>query len=875
MSFYTYIGRKGNKIHHIGYDDRGKRFHTEALFKPSIYYEANGATDSISLFGKPLKKKTFDSINDWFQFLGQNKDILEMYSDLDPSYQFLAEKYSEVHYIQNQIRIWFLDIEVLSDEGFPYAHEAKHPIVSIALYDTKRDEYFVMGLKDYTYDPTRLPLNTKKVTYKKCESERELMLKFIELVKALNPDLIIAHNGEGFDFPYIVNRIDNIGLKSTELSPYGKAKSTYKEVEDNFMSKKAEYFTSIDGVSLLDNMALYRKYIQTPRESFSLSNLALEDLGMDKIDYDEYDNLGGLYEKNFEKFTDYNINDVYLMVLLNKKNGYLDIHIRNTYKAKLTNFSEAMSPVRLWDIYIYQELQKQNIQVPPSKRDVSKFTYPGAFVVDPIVGKHKWIATFDLNSLYPSIQMQWNISPEKFVEHLTVEQWLQSLSDNEIDEFIEKSTSEKQIKFLKDLKDMNNLGYAVTPIDRENVDQRMIDHVIPQHPNYIMTSNGYYFQRGELGIIPTLLLENFMERKTIKKSMIPLKKELENLGSDKVIENKLSSMKVNEQGIKIMMNAEYGALANVYFRYCKYELCSSVTMNGQFVIISLINAIKEKLPKIKIIFGDTDSNGFGLEDIVKESCVNMSEKETIQWVISFCNETIQPIIAETYEKLSRYVNAPKNYMKMSREKIISDGIWVAKKHYAFRNVVEDELVLDHAKYGYKGLSCVKSSTPKAIRNEQKRFIETILMDETNISNVMGECKKAIMKLEPTKIAFPKTCNGLAKYSDNEGNPIKGAGSHVKAALVYNKYIRENNLENEYPIIQEGEKIRFIELKQPNRFNSDTFGFINRIPNDPLILEYIDYDKMYFKGFEKPMMEILERINMSGLNSKTTSLEDLF
>ena len=875
MRFYTCVEKKGNNIHHFGYEN-GKKFHQKRTFKPSIFYKVNSDSDAVSLFGDNLKERKFDSINEWSGFYYQNKDILDMYSDLDPKYQFIARNYKgEVEYDQNLLRIWFLDIEVKSEEGFPYPHESKWPVVSIAIYDTKRDEYLVISLKDYVYDETRLPLNTKKVKHKKVVDEADLFVKFFELIEALKPDIWVAHHGENFDYPYIINRGKNINADIKRLSPIGRVSSKYTPRDDKFMSGKSEYFNSISGISLLDNELLYKKYIATPRESWSLSNLAVEDLGMDKINYDEYDNLNGLYDQNYTKFIDYNITDVYLMFLLNKKNRYLDIHIRNMYVSKCANFEEPIAPTKLWDIYIYHDLQESSIQIPPSKKNIENITYPGAFVVEPLVGLHRHIVTFDLNSLYPSIKMQWNISPEKLVEDLTVEQWLQSLKNEEIDSFILNSKSEKQTKFLNDLKDMNTLGYAIEPIDRENVDQRMLDQVIPPHPDYVMTANGYYFKKDNLGCVPALLLKNYNERKLIKKAMVPLKKKLQEMGSNKEIEYKLSAMYVNEQAIKIMMNAEYGTTGEKHYRYSRYELCSSVTMTGQLVIKTLINEINKKFPNIKVIFGDTDSIGLGLEYIVNESCKNMNENEIIQWITDFCNNSIQPIINETYDRLSKYVNASQNYMKMSREKIISDGIWVAKKHYAYRMVVEDDLILSKPKFGYKGLSCVKSSVPRFIRVEQKKAIETILTNIKDISSVMNECKKTIMKLAPEDIGFPKTCNGLSKYSDENGNPIKGAGSHVKAALIYNKYIKENNLENQYPIIQNGEKIRFVQLKEPNKFDSETFGFISRLPKDPMILEFIDYEKMYQKGFEKPITDILEKIGMEKHNSKTVDLGDLF
>jgi len=874
--FYTYVGRKGNDIHHIGYKN-GKRFHNTSKFQPSIYYETlnEKEIDAYSLDGKPLKQKKFDSINEWNQFYYQNKDLLDLYSDLDPIYQFIARKYSaSVEYNQKDIRVWLLDIEVNSTDGFPFPFEAKHPIVSIAIYDSRRNEYIVLGLNDYQFDSKRLELTTNKVTFKKCDNEKDLLQKFIELNAALHPDIWIAHNGEGFDYPYIINRIANVGLKVNDLSPIGRASSKYTERDDKFMTQKSEYYNTIEGISLLDNMHLYKKYIATPRESYSLSNLAIEDLNIDKIDYSEYDNLAGLYEKNYERFIDYNINDVHLMYMLNKKNGYLDIHIRNMYKSKCANFEDNMGPVKMWDIYIYQSLQQKNIQVLPSKKDTSTFSYPGAFVVEPIIAKHKWLVSIDVNSMYPHIQMQWNISPEKLVENYTVTDWLQSLTENELDEYIKKARSPQQKKFLEDVKQLNNFGYAIPQINRDGLDERMLNMLIPTHPDYIMTANGFYFKKDSLGAIPELLIENYNERKHIKSVLMSDLKKQQQIKDTEEIKEQLANYKVAEQGIKIMMNAEYGALANTFFRYCKYELCSAVTMNGQFIDQYLIKEFNRRYPDVLIVAGDTDSLYLSLEKMVEKECKGMSESEIVAWVDKFSANELQQVIDDAFEQIAEYVGATKNYMKMAREKVIISALWTAKKHYAYKMIMEDDKLLSKPKYGYKGLECVKSSIPKAIRQMQKETINTIL-DDIDVYDMIQKCRAKIMQLSPEEIAFPKTCNGLRKYADGKGGWIKGAQAHVKAAMVYNNYLMKNSLAGEYPMIMDGDKIRFVWLKEPNIFNSPTFGFINRLPIDNLIKDFVDYETIYYKSYEKIMTDMLDRIGLSRQISKTVDLDELF
>lgn len=873
--FYTYVGYKNSTLYDIGYDENGKKYIDRISYKPSIYYLSPDGKDK-SLYNEVLKKKSFDNMDEFFQFKQYNKDILDLYGDMLPVSQYIQEKYSkrEVPFKREFIRIWYIDIEVKTNGSFPFPEEARFPISAISIFDSRYDKFIVLGLKDYTYDKNRINFSDKEVIYKKCDSENDLLDKFIKLNSKFKPDIWNAHNGENFDYPYIINRLKNLGIDPSALSYCGgKVTSRFKEVNANGMATKV-YKNDIAGISLLDNMLLYKKYVLEPRESYSLSNLSIEDLGMDKINYEEYDNLENLYEENFTKFIDYNINDVYLMLLLNKKNGYIDLHVRNTYVSKCSNFQIPMSPVALWDNYIYNKLADRNIVIPPANKNNESFKYTGAYVVPTINKKHKWIISLDVNSMYPHIQMEWNISPEKLVKNLTVESWLQSLTIEQIDELISKSDNPKQIEFLNELKTINEMGLKVTPINKDDLDERILNMAIPAHPDYIMTANGFYFQKGDLGIIPELLQFNYNERKSVKSKLKKIEKQLKADINNKELQNEASSLDVEQHGIKIMMNAEYGALANQYFRYCKYELCSSVTMNGQLIDKMLIKELEEQYPLIEVIAGDTDSIFLSYEKLVEQNCKDFTKEQIIDWIDEFTNTNIQKLLDETFEKIRSSVGAPKNYIKMSREKIIESAIWTAKKHYAYKLVDNEGVRLDKPKYGYKGIECIKSSTPSKIRALMKETLNALL-DGRDISDIIPECESKIRKMSPEDIAFPRTCNGTTKY---KFNPItgfdKGTPIQVKAALTYNHYIKENKIKD-YPLINEGTKIRFLYLKEPNIFNSNVFGFINRLPKDEMIIKYVDYDTMIEKAYTKVILDTLKKAEIEMIITDNQMLDDLF
>lgn len=262
-----------------------------------------------------------------------------------------------------------------------------------------------------------------------------------------------------------------------------------------------------------------------------------------------------------------------------------------------------------------------------------------------------------------------------------------------------------------------------------------------------------------------------------------------------------------------------------------------------------------------------------LEKMVEEHCKGMSEDEIITWLDKFSSNEIQNVIDETFIKIQKFFGAPKNYMKMSREKVIMSAIWTAKKHYGYKMIIEDDNRLSKPKYGYKGLECIKSSTPKKIRELMKYTINSIL-DDKNISDVMSECKSKIMEMTPEEISFPRTCNGLTKYKMEGDNFVKGTPAHVKAGLVYNKYLKDNNI-TDYPMIAEGNKIRYLFLKEPNPLNAPSFAFINRLPKDENILKYVDYDTMYEKAYGKVITDMLEKIGLSNTVSDSINLDELF
>ena len=860
--FYTFVTKHKNNIHYFGYHN-GKKIHHQHPFEPYLCFKDNNG-DTESIYGDKLKTKYFSTITEFNKFRYANKDILDLYADIDPAYQFLYEKHKEeIEYDLSLIRTWWLDIETPHDKGFPSPEDVPAEIKSIAIYDTIRKEYLVLGLKDYE--------SKENTRFKKFRNEKELLRGFIKLNHNISPDIWIAHNGDGFDFPYIVNRIKLIlGNEYKELSPINKVTCKCTEKLDKWGNLKNVFYTKIEGISLIDNLALYKKYVFAPRASYALGALAEEDLGDNKLNYEEYDNLFTLYEENYQLFIDYNIKDVAIMVNLNNKHNYLRIHQLNTYRSKCKNFNESMAPTRLWDSYLNYSMMLEGKQT-IAKADFEKFSYPGAFVMHPPTTKQKWVVSLDLDSLYPHIQMEWEISPENIVKNLTVDKWLSSLTNEEIEDMIHKENNSKKIKFLKELQEDNIMGLTIEPINQKVVDERMLAGIIPHHPDYIMSANGFYFKKTE-GIMPRILKRDYAERKVIKKAMNNLK-AIQEQESHKTFANEISSKGASEKGIKIMMNAGYGAFGSEYFRYYSYPIASSITMNGQLVIKWLNKYfVKEYGDLVKVIYNDTDSAYVNLDKLVIQRGWNkLTENEICNEILNFVNTEIADLIKICYDDLAEYVNG-KNFMSMKCEKIMSDMFWTGKKHYAYRCLDDEGVRYKIPKFGYTGLECIKSSTPKPVKKAMKEVINTVLTNG-DIETALCKNKFSLRELSIEELSTSKTVNGIKKYSAGNGKWKKGAQAHLKSALIYNQYLKDNKLVGSYPKFIDGDKIKYFWLLQPNPYSSPTFGYVSRIPKDEMLRDLCDKNLCVEKAFGKPMIDLLEKIGITLSDSE--SIEDLF
>ena len=467
----------------------GKRIRQKIPYKPKFYVKSNKPSKWYTLEGEPVEEISFNSIRDAREFIKQYEGVsnFTIYGNKNYEYSFLSDLFpSEIDWNIENICIAYLDIEVGSENGFPEPSRASEEITAITM---KIDgKYHVFGCGEFVTPDSN-------VIYHKCETEIELIEKFINIWTVYYPDIVSGWNVKFFDFPYLINRINNIAGEelSSKFSPWGKLYSN----ENTFKGKTQQSY-DIMGISLLDYYELYRKYSSNPnQESFKLDHIANVELGDNKMDYSEYDSLHQLYKENFQKFIEYNIKDVEIVERLEDKLKLIELAATLAYDAKV-NYDDVFSQVRMWDTITYNSLKKKNIVVPPKKNNQKSESYAGAYVKDPIVGMHEWVASFDLNSLYPHLIMMYNLSPETLVEPETF--------NDELNKFIKENESK---------------------ISVESMLNKSIPNDILRKYNFTLTPNAQLFSRDKLGFLSEIMETMYEDRALYKRKSIEAKKTLE------------------------------------------------------------------------------------------------------------------------------------------------------------------------------------------------------------------------------------------------------------------------------------------------------------------------------------------------------------
>jgi len=839
-AFYTCVNRYGSKILYRGYDETGQRVARKETFSPTLYVPSQrGETGYRALDGTPVEPREFDTMRDAKQYIEQYKEVdnFTVYGNENYLAQYIYDRFpTDPEFDRSRINVTTIDIEVQSNDGFPFPEEARHEVTAITIKNNIDDTYYVWGLGEYDIEKSELDPRPN-IVYRRCDNEAQLLLNFLDHwdSERHSPDVVTGWNTRLFDIPYLVNRI--VKVLGDDMT---KKMSPWKIVNYRQIGIKGKSLDTYDlyGIQQLDYLDLFQKFGYTygAQESYKLDHIAHVVLGERKLSYEEFTSLQNLYEEDFQKYIDYNIRDVELVDRLEDKLGLITLAMTMAYKGGV-NYSDTFGTTRIWDTIIYRNLMSRNIVIPPN-REKQKVNFEGAYVKDPHVGLHEWVCSFDLNSLYPSIIVQWNMSPET-----------------------EMSGTHPGM----------NVDFCLNYADFSSYTDR-----------HTLAANGARFRNDEQGIIPQIVVQYYDERKTTKKQMLEKKKELEAVDrNDKQrvyqLEKEISHLENRQMSAKILLNSLYGAMGNRFFRYFSLPMAEGITLTGQLAIRWAERAVNEFMnrtlgtqDKDYVIAIDTDSLYVNMGDLVNR----FEPKNPIDFLDAACRDTVEPVIEKAYEDLFKRFNCYTNRMEMSREVIADRGIWTAKKRYIL-NVFDNEGVrYSEPKLKIMGIEAIKSSTPGVCRDALKELFKVIVSgSESKTQRAIEQFKSHFKTLPPEDVSFPRGVSAIEKWKDKQTVFKNGTPIHVRGALLYNSAVKDNGLQNRYPMIQAGDKVKFSYLRMPNPIRQNVISYPEYLPPELQLHKYIDYDKQFQKTFLDPIEPILDAVGWSTENKQT--LEEFF
>ena len=813
-SFYTNVVEYKGKLLIRGVNN-GQSYLSRINYSPTLYLPTKEQSKFKTLDGTNLKEKRFDSISKAKHFYSEYASIPEykIFGMNRYNYQFIADEYKgDIRWNKDYIKIFTLDIETTCEDGFPDPDTAKETIICITVKNHSNKQILTWGTGDFISKKTN-------VTYVKCQNEKHMLLEFLKFWCKNHPDIVTGWNVKFFDIPYVMNRMRFIFDNDTinKMSPWN-----YVNADRIQLGKKNQQYWNILGVSVLDYFDLYKKFTYVRQESYRLNYIAKVELGESKLD-NPYETFKDFYTKDYQKFVEYNIQDVELVDKLEDKMKLIELCLTMAYEAKV-NYTDVYSQVRCWDTIIYNHLLKKNIIIPPREDHDKDTQYEGAYVKDPQLGLHNWIVSFDLNSLYPHLIMQYNLSPETLVgvqpKNMGVENYL-----NE--------------KF--------NLQWA-------------------KDKNVTVAPNGSMYRRDKQGFLPELMEKMYGDRVVFKKKTIEAKKEFQKT-KDPIYKNEISRCNNIQMAKKIALNSAYGAIGNQYFRYFDVRIAEAITLGGQLSIRWVERDVNKFMNKLLntdnvnyVVASDTDSIYLKLDKLVEKVCKDKSPQQITDFINKAAEDKIQKVIDDSFNNLAKYVNAYQQKMIMKREAIANKAIWVAKKRYMMNVFDEEGIRFDIPKLKIMGVEAVKSSTPEVCRGKIKDAIRVIMNDsEDALIKFVADFKEVFKTLSPEEVAFPRSCNYLDKYVDPNSIYKKGTPIHVKGALIYNHHILKNKLQRKYPLIKDGDKIKFLMLRQPNTVKDTVISFSTKIPYEFDLHKYVDYETQFTKTFTDPLRFVLDSI----------------
>ena len=820
---YSNVTLLGDSILCRGYEN-GDPVSFKEIIKPTLFVPSpKGKWKSLT--GEKMTPVVQDGARRAREFIEKYKDVnnFEVHGYERFVYQWISEKYpGQLRFNMSDMKIITIDIEVACENGFPDVEASQEEMLCITIKDLATGKFITWGTREAKVD----------TEYRVFWTEQEMLTDFHKWWCSNTPDIITGWNCNLYDIPYICRRLERVlGEKwQKSLSPWNKV-----NMREVYIQGRRNLAYDILGVSILDYLDLYRKFTYTNQESYRLEHIATVELGEGKLDHSEFENFKDFYTEHWQKFVEYNIKDVDLVDRLEKKMKLLELAVTMAYDAKV-NFEDVYSQVRMWDTLIYNYLKERKICVPPRQESKKDDKYAGAYVKEPIPGLYDWVVSFDLNSLYPHLIMEYNISPETLVP----------------------------------------TRYPSISVDK------ILNGEIDIDSDYCVAANGAQYRKDIQGFLPEMMQKIYDERTIYKKKMLIAKSDYEKTG-DKELQADISAFNNIQMARKIQLNSAYGAIGNQYFRYFNIANAEAITLSGQLSIRWIENKMNSYINKILktkevdyVIASDTDSIYLNLGSLVETVFKGRekSDQSVLRFLEKVCDVEFEKYIQNSYEALATTVNAYDQKMFMKRENIANKGIWTAKKRYILNVLNSEGVQYAEPKLKMMGIEAVKSSTPSACRTAIKDALKVIMNGtESDVQEFVGNFRKEFETMPPEDIAFPRGCNGVGKFSNPATIYSKGTPIHVRGALLYNFHAKKNKVTHKYPLIQEGEKVKFLYLRRPNKINENVISFFQTLPKEFGLDKYIDFDLQFQKSFLDPLQVIMDTINWKA--EKIATLEDLF
>lgn len=828
------------------WDDSGNRISYDVSYNPYIYIESNNSPNATSIFSTPLKKKVFKNQYERGKYIRES-NIKRVFENLSINQQFLIDlywkDYEKPEFVKYDLKVMFLDIETYSVEDFPIPEKADHPINLITCFDSLTEKYITFGLKK------EYKVKNQDETYVKCFNEKELLLKFIDYWKSDYPDVVSGWNSHGFDIPYIINRITNLlGFEyAQKLSPVDRVYN--RSMKGQFGKEQIRWY--IDGVSSVDYLDVYKRFAPN-RESYKLDNIARIELGEQKVDYGST-NLSDLADTNWELFVDYNIQDVKLVVKMERTLKYVEL-LRMLAIAGLTTIEAAMGSMTVIVGACAIRARQRNEIIPTFIRPPDDGSQnAGAFVKEPELGFQKNVVSFDANSLYPNTMITLNLSPE-----------------TKIGKIIGRKDSEIEVRDVNH----NKFKLSIEKFGKLVKDKELA-----------ISKAGVLFSQKKKGLIPEVVDYYYNKRVDIRKDLKKLKKKLSENPNESRLQIEINRLDTKQQTVKIFINSVYGALGNKVFPLGDDDLAESITLTGQAVIKESAEIVKRFIqdkigrdPGSVNKYSDTDSCYFVLDELVKHYNITPVKNGKITKEFYSIVDNVTDYLNRGIQEWGvKVLNSKDCRFIFKREKICDVGLFLRKKRYVL-HVLDDEGIPTN-EFKYVGVEVKRTTMPASVKPMVKSIIETMLLtqNQTETNKVVENTYDTFIKLSVEDIAEVSGIKGLEKYSSmSEGfKTVKGMPHHVKAAYFYNMLLTRLKIDKKYEKIQSGDKIKHIQVKTPNRYGVKKIAYKYYYPEEFKQIFQPDHEKMFEKIVYSVVESFYDAVNWKAKKPGEMLQADLF